>query len=100
MQVSCPKCQLALKCPPERAGQQVRCPRCGQIVQLPASTAPSSDGPVAAPPLRPPVFPPPPAPPHAQEPAPEPFVPQLNIRSKSTRRSHGRSGSLLAYFLI
>lgn len=35
MNVTCPRCQLLLDCSQELGGQQVACPRCGQLMQMP-----------------------------------------------------------------
>jgi hypothetical protein len=75
MQVNCPRCQLALECALELSGQQVTCPQCSQLIQLPV---------FAAPPLAYPVPPPPPL----QAPQPQAsFIPNLNKQSPKRRSS-------------
>lgn len=41
MNVNCPNCQLLLDCTPEIAGQQVACPRCNQLLQMPVDEPPA-----------------------------------------------------------
>jgi hypothetical protein len=35
MNITCPRCQMLLDCPPELSGQQATCPRCGTLLAIP-----------------------------------------------------------------
>lgn len=80
MQVICPRCQGALECTPDLSGQQVACPHCSQVIQLPVFAQPP--GAFSAPPI------PPPPPPFRPQPETS-FVPSLNTNTPIRRRSSG-----------
>jgi hypothetical protein len=80
MQVICPRCQGALECTPDLSGQQVACPHCSQVIQLPLFAPPPSA--FSAPPV-------PPPPPFQTPQTQAPFVPSLNTNTPIRRRSSG-----------
>ncbi|HBI41927.1 MAG TPA: hypothetical protein DDY78_03595 [Planctomycetales bacterium] len=50
--VTCPTCGTKLRAPGASVGKRLKCPKCGEIVALPATSAPAANFPAAAPTLK------------------------------------------------
>lgn len=94
IQVTCPSCDRSFKARDDYAGKRVKCPKCRDVIEVPAVAEPSEDDerkperpPVRKPPVRGAAVPPPAAvmPPPVEGPAaPPPVAPAIEATPGST----------------